>query len=796
MSRVWFKIDRGGLVRNSIVGLDDHLILHLSDSIRRARRIRFIVAFLMESGSKLLASYLAEAAQRGVPIQILTGKYMSITEPSAIYHLYNVLGNNVEIRFFDEKVRSFHPKAYLFDYDDDSEIIIGSSNISHSALTTGVEWNYRFKKSIAPEDYEIFSRTFDDMFANRSVPATAKELTAYSLNWRKPRLVVVESPTALPEAPEPFGAQVEALYHLNRAREEGIDKGLVVAATGVGKTYLSAFDSEKFKRVLFVAHREEILRQTEATYRTVRPNAHIGYYTGTQKDERMDVCLATVQTLGRENHLLNFPPDYFDYMVVDEFHHAAADSYVRIIEHFKPEFLLGLTATPYRTDNRDIFALCDDNVVYELYLKDAINRDMLVPFRYYGIYDATDYSGIAVRNGQYVVEELEKELSQKERANLVLEKYKALAGQKTLGFCASIAHAEYMARYFQEQGIAAYAVHSGEDTEYTLERKQAVKALEDGKIKVIFAVDIFNEGVDIPALDTVLFLRPTESFVVFLQQLGRGLRKYDGKDYLTVLDFIGNYKRAHYIPALLAGENPQDESGRRRRPQEQEYPAECHVQFDFRVLDLFREMVKRDPLAQRMRDDYYRIKDELGRRPTRVDVYLGSDIPMREFLKQGWLAFLNSVEDLSSIEQAWIDTEAEKFLINIEKTSMSKAYKLPTIGALLQGGTIRKQVSMDEVGKRFMDFYVNKKLHQKDLQDKSNRNWPKWSQEQFTKLARKNPVHFLSKGKFFNYDEINRTFYLDSELEDYLSPALAEHVQDILEYKRIDYFRKRYREDD
>jgi len=353
-----------------------------------------------------------------------------------------------------------------------------------------------------------------------------------------------------------------------------------------------------------------------------------------------------------------------------------------------------------------------------------------------------------------------------------------------------------MSKHFKDNGIKAVAVHSG-NTEHSVDRQQAIQALEQEKLEVIFAVDIFNEGVDIPSLDTVMFLRPTESFIVFLQQLGRGLRKYPDKEYLTVLDFIGNYKRAHYIPALLAGENPLRETRATYKPQDKDYPADCYVQFDFRLLDLFREMAKSDPLPKRMKDEYQRIKEEFGRRPTRIDMYHRSDIPIREYLKQGWLAWLNRIGDITQEESTWLGTPTEDFLVEIEKTSMSKAYKMPTIGALLSNGEISKQVSLESIGQDFMDFYVNYPLHQKDLRDKSNRNWHKWDVSKFANLARKRPVHFLSNsGRFFHYDEINKVFYLDDSLDQYLSSALAEHVKDILDYKTIQYFRRRFREDE
>jgi hypothetical protein len=435
-------------------------------------------------------------------------------------------------------------------------------------------------------------------------------------------------------------------------------------------------------------------------------------------------------------------------------------------------------------------------VIYEICLKDAINRDLLVPFKYYGIYDATDYSQIEIQNGQYVNEQLERELSRKERANLVLDKYHQLAGAKTMGFCVGIQHAEYMAEYFTKHGVKSCAVHSGgTGSPDVMERGPAITALEHGDIKVIFAVDLFNEGVDIPALDTVMFLRPTESFTVFMQQLGRGLRKYESKDYLTVLDFIGNYRRAHYIPALLAGENPLLTKGQGRKIPEIDYPDGCQVQFDFQVLDLFAALAKNDPLKARMQEEYFRLKHELQHRPSRTEMYESTDLPFREYLKEGWLGFLQSVGALTAEETGWFQTPAWEFIREIERTPFTKAYKLPTIGALLANGTILPQVSLATIAQNFYQFYHDHPLHHKDLCDKTNRDWRTWDLARFGKLAKENPIRFLAKGKFFYYDEINKNFGIDPSVAPYLEPALAAHISDILEYRRLDFFKKRYRED-
>ncbi|MCC5910978.1 MAG: hypothetical protein JJT76_11135 [Clostridiaceae bacterium] len=423
----------------------------------------------------------------------------------------------------------------------------------------------------------------------------------------------------------------------------------------------------------------------------------------------------------------------------------------------------------------------------------------LVPFKYYGIYDDTDYDEIEYINGKYNAKQLEDALSISHRADLIFKNYLRYKGKKTLGFCSSIKHAEYMAAFFNDNNVRAASVHSSSAaSENKLDREEAIRKLENGEIDVIFSVDIFNEGVCIPSLDTVMFLRPTESYVVFLQQLGRGLRKYAEKGYLTVLDFIGNYKRDHYIPKLLAGENPlSNKSNDYRKIDELEFPEDCYISFDFKLMDLFDEMRKRDPLAKRMKEEYYRLKGELGRRPTRVDIYEGIDINLREYLKKGYLRFLNSIGELNETEEGWLETAAEELLKELEKTSMTKSYKIPTLLAFLSEEELKEQITFEEIGRSFMHYYKGYKQHSKDLNNKRHKGWETWGLEKFTKEAVQNPIHFLAKSSkgLFKQDEVNKVFYMKEELHPYLDTTLKEHFEDILKYRNIDYFRKRFKED-
>ncbi|WP_018249046.1 DEAD/DEAH box helicase family protein [Orenia marismortui] len=793
---------------NSITGREISLYSHFKEELSKAKEIKIIVSFLRESGVKLIVKDLKKQALKGADIKIITSKYLNITEPSALSLLKYELGDMVDLRFFSKENISFHPKTYFFKNDKEKVLFIGSSNISYSALVSGVEWNYRLAENNDPSSYEKFEEEFDKVFNKESIIIDDKILSSYASNWKKPKIYKSEAEENNTEikTPEPRGAQIEALYELKLSREEGYNKGMVIAATGIGKTYLAAFDSIQFDKVLFVAHREEILKQAEKSYKRIEPSLTTSFFNGEEKDKSGKAVFASVQTLSKEDYLNDeyFKKDEFKYIVIDEFHHAAADSYKRILDYFEPDFLLGLTATPYRMDNKDINELCDDNIIYEIYLKDAINRGLLVPFKYYGIYDyEVDYDKVKMSNGQYNIKDLEKNLSTHQRGNLILKHYNNLAGKRTLGFCASINHADYMAKYFNDNNIKAVSVHSSNNQkQYFMERDEAIDKFLKGEIDVIFAVDIFNEGVDIPALDTVLFLRPTESYTIFLQQLGRGLRKDkgSGKESLKVLDFIGNYKRAHYIPLLLSGENPlENKKNNFRDIDEFEYPDDCKVSFDLQIMDLFKEMATRDPLRKRMEDEYFRLKNYLGRRPLRKDIYEGIDIDIKEYLRKkhkGYLRFLESIGELKDNEKKWIDTIVEDFLIELEKTSMSKSYKIPTLLALLDDERLKSEASIKKVGETFRDYYKNYKLHQKDLNNKRHKNWKNWDKDKFIKEAVKNPVKFLSKRKFFIHDEVNKRFMLDEELKPYLTEDLTEHFIDILKYRELNYFRRRFKERD
>ena len=527
-------------------------------------RVDILVSFIMQSGLSLIDRYLDGALDRGARVRVLTTDYLTVTHPEALTRLLD-LGRTgriddrrgrIDVRVFQDPLTSFHPKAYLFWSSSlrTGRGFIGSSNLSRAGIEDGIEW------SVETGEVESLIAAFDRLWDDgRSLVVDDGWIANYWDRFRERVHLIADAPEGQPslpivaeaaiEAPSteptPRPIQVEALAALEATRAAGHGAGLVVLATGLGKTWLAAFDSNRgdFPRVLFVAHRDEILVQARDVFRAVRPESRLGFFTSDEKAIDADVVFATVQTLHR--HLESFASSSFEYIVVDEFHHASAATYRRVLNHFEPRFLLGLTATPERFDGADLLALCGDNLVYRCDLVEGVKRRELAPFHYWGVADTVDFRPIPWRNGRFDPAALEAAVVTKERAEAAHREWATRAGNRTLAFCSSIRHAEYMATHFCALGVSAVALHS--QSEPSL-RPRVIDQLERGDIQVLFTVDLFNEGVDVPTLDTVLMLRPTESPVLFLQQLGRGLRLAPGKEHLDVVDFVGNH-RAFLAPA-------------------------------------------------------------------------------------------------------------------------------------------------------------------------------------------------------------------------------------------------------
>lgn len=767
----------------------------LKKSINESDEIIMNVSFIRDSGIKLLIDELKEAKEKGKKIKILTSDYMRVTEPNALYRLLEVGGVKI---FNNPSNKSFHSKTYIFKRENQFEIYIGSSNISYSALITGVEWNYNFIKEKDAEVAEILEE-FGELYEKNSFELTLEWVREYEKRYRKNEYgELFDKDEKLENREiEPIKFQIPALYELSKTREEGYKKALVIVGTGLGKTYLSVFDSKAFNKILFIAHRDEILRGARKSFQSFYGDKKTyGFFNGTEKENNKDIVFASISTLSKDEYLNEtwFSKKSFDYIVVDEFHHSSSKSYLKVLNYFEPEFLLGLTATPDRNDNGDIYKLCDYNIAYECDFRVGINNGWLVPFEYFGIYDDTDYSLIPWRSGKYDLLALENALVVEKRVENIFKKYMEYRKNFTVGFCASINHCKVMNEYFRKKGIKSEIIIG--DTPI-VKRQEIIKRFQQKKIEVIFTVDIFNEGVDIPCIDTLLFLRPTLSYTIFIQQLGRGLRTFDGKDKLRVLDFVGNYKGAELRPAFLIGEYKREKSSINVIDKNYLLPEGCSTEFDFKLIEYF-EKLKRKNIKQEelVKLDYQKLMEVLEKVPTIMETYTFGEIPVHMYIKtfKSWYNFQKEIGVLNE-QQKNYSQKAIEFLSFLESTSMTKSYKMPLFLALFD--IPNREQSIEKIGEYFKKFYQNKR-YAKDLNNKKHMEWENWSNKKFEKLAEENPIkHLTEKGKnmeYFTYED--RIFSLNKELYEEIlkNKELLKEIRERIEYRVINYFSRKYME--
>lgn len=526
----------------------------IKDNLKKCNAFSFSVSFIKKAGLVLLEREIEEALERGVKGRIITSTYQNFTDIGSLEQFYNWQKeyDNFECHLDYECFcdNGFHTKGYLFEYDDSIEFIVGSSNITRFALLKNFEWNVSLVSKDNLNSYNDALIEFE-LIWNKTLELDTKLIEKYRLQldyaiekWD------MDYVNAMDTKINPNSMQRKALRELRRYRDTGVKKALIISATGSGKTYLAAFDARNFgaKRLLYIVHRESILKDAKESFiKVFGAERTYGFYTGNENSLEADFIFATSNMLGR--HLDSFKKDEFDYIIYDEVHHVVAETGKKIFEYFEPEFILGLTATPERMDNQDIFTLFDQNVPFELRLRDAINNDLVVPFHYYGIRDQlVDYSS----KDKMTIAKNIAEQNNIEFIKSQIEKYRKPGEKlKCIAFCTNIQSCRLMAEELYEEGYHTISLTGINDTGV---RIKAFKDLQDDNnlLEIICTVDILNEGVDIPQVNMVLFLRPTESQTVFIQQLGRGLRKYPGKDYVTVLDFIGNnYDRAVQIAMAL-----------------------------------------------------------------------------------------------------------------------------------------------------------------------------------------------------------------------------------------------------
>ena len=681
-----------------VAGEEQHFLEALRGALARAEAADLLAAFVQRSGVGLLRDDMVDALRRGAQLRLLTGDYLGITAPQALRELCELAAEyaGLQVKVYCSEGRSFHPKAYLFRRGGATLAYVGSSNWSRAALTSGVEWNLRAHEATQPGELEAIAARFERLWgAPAAVVLTQAWIDGYAARIPDAPWVAWDPP---PRRPEPHEIQRRALVALARTREAGQVRGLVVLATGLGKTLLAALDALQMgaRRVLFVAHRAEILEQARRAFAWVLPDRSAGLLMGGVREAGAELVFASVQTLGRPGQLAQWDPEEFDLIVIDEFHHAAAVGYRRVLTYFRPRFLLGLTATPERSDGAELLTLCDDNLVFRADLREAIAAGRLVPFAYHGLKDSVDYQAIPWRSGRFDPEALSRALATRSHAEQALRGYGEHAPEgprRGLWFCASIRHAEFMAAFLNERGITAVAVHSEPGGH---PRSASLRALAAGTIEAITTVDVFNEGVDVPDVNVVVLLRPTESRVVFLQQIGRGLRLpvNSHKPRLVILDFIGNHRSFLARPQALLGMLGVHTGGtaaiRRLRDGVNELlPEGCSVDIEVALVDLLARLGRVES-GEPTLAALLRLRDELGRRPTltelgRAGVQVGA--PARGF--GSWWELLAHPElDALTNEEARVLAARRGELVALETSASRDVGPWARLRGWIDGGGV------------------------------------------------------------------------------------------------------------
>ena len=590
-----------------------NLAFEITKRLKECDYFEFSVAFISESGLAVLKQILLNLKEKGVKGRIITSTYLGFNAPKMFKQLLSF--SNIEVRIFEQEHCGFHPKGFIFHTGDHRDIIVGSSNLTQTALESNQEWDLFFTSHENGELASQVSNEFDIQW-ELSTPLTYEWIESYKETYVKPvRPASVQSSKII----KPNKMQEEALKSLKNLRDNNKDKALLISATGTGKTFLSAFDVRRFKpkRLLFVVHRRNIAEAALRSFKYLIPNVSMGIFSGNTKETDSDFIFSTVQTIHKKEYREMFDRDAFDYIIIDEVHRAGAQSYQDIVDYFKPKFLLGMSATPERSDDFDIYEMFDHNIAYEIRLIQAMEYNLLCPFHYYGITDMT-IDGIEIDDkSEFNI------LTSELRVDYIIEKINeyGYSGDRIHGliFCSRKDECEKLSQLFNMRGYKTIAL-TGDSSEEM--RQKAIDSLEsndENSLDYIFTVDIFNEGIDIPKVNQVVMLRPTESAIVFVQQLGRGLRKNDSKEYVVIIDFIGNYEKNFLIPVALSGQTNYNKDSLRQFVCEGSLitPGASTIQFDQITEKRIYQSIDAANFTQvrLIKDSYKQLKEKLGRIP-------------------------------------------------------------------------------------------------------------------------------------------------------------------------------------
>lgn len=633
----------------------------------------FSVAFVTNSGVSVLSDILKELEQKGIKGKIVASQYQNFTDPKALQRLLAL--QNVDLRILTEEEGALHSKGYIFRRGGEYSIIVGSSNLTQAALCLNKEWNLKVISSANGNLVKESLFEFEGIY-QRATPVTLEWIEEYTKIYKDEKRykdIAIQRVGHIGRI-SPNKMQVAALSSLERLRKSGESKALLISATGTGKTYLAAFDALKAgaKKFLFIVHRETIAKSAQRSFRRIfGPELKTAILSGNSKDFDADFIFSTIQTLSKDDVLQKFAPDEFDYIVFDEVHRAGASTYQKVNNYFQPKFLLGMSATPERNDEFDIFAMFDHNVAYEIRLKQAMEENMICPFHYFGV------SEMSV-NGEVIKDETDfKYLTNEERIKHIVSKiqYYGYDGERVKGliFTSRKEEAKWLSDQLNTNGFRTIAL-TGEDSQDT--REYAIARLEadqgDNLLDYIVTVDVFNEGVDIPSINQIVMLRPTQSAIIFVQQLGRGLRRIPNKEYVVVIDFIGNYKNNYLIPIALSGDYSYNKDTIRRYILEGSriIPGCSTISFDritkeriFKALDQakFQDV-------QLLKKAYTDLKIRLGRIPTMEDFYNHGTIDILRFIDKfgSYYNYLKRYEkeytvELTDLQKEFLEYISVKF---------------------------------------------------------------------------------------------------------------------------------------
>ena len=655
------------------------------------------VAFITEGGLAPLKQVLAELRDKGIPGKILTTSYLTFTEPKALKTLANL--SNVEVRVYDstdEGAVGFHTKGYVFKEEEIYRFIVGSSNMTSSAFSVNKEWNTKLVSTSDGELLKQMMTEFDALWNSEHTYAVEDFIEDYEVRYK---LIKEQKKNAAKEQTvdlqayklKPNKMQTRFVNNFRNLLESNEHRGLLVSSCGSGKTYASAFAlrETRQKKVLFLVHREQIAKQALKSYKRVfGSNRTYGLLSGTEKNFTQDYIFSTMQTMAKDEIMQKFSPDHFDTIVVDEVHRAGANSYQKIMSYFKPNFYLGMTASPERMDGFDIFALFDHNIAYEIRLQQALEQNLLCPFHYYGITDL-------IIDGETINEKEDfNQLTCSARVDHILKQanYYGYNGDRVKGliFVSRRDEGKELSRLFNERGLRTLFL-SGDDSQE--KRESAIERLEqddyEGGLDYIFSVDIMNEGIDAPRVNQVIMLRPTQSPVIFVQQLGRGLRKADNKEYVVILDFIGNYTNNFMIPIALSGDRSYNKDSIRRYVSEgtRVIPGESTIHFDAisreRIYHSIDQARTND--VKLLRESFDNLRYRLGRIPTVLDFKEYGSIDVRKYFEKfgSYYAFLKKY--YSDDYTVCLNTHEELIIEFLSKkvTNMKRIHELLVLKHLI-----------------------------------------------------------------------------------------------------------------